>query len=444
VSRKSRNAGLAPSSRSPQDLPLLDLKFIRANPELVQAGAAKKRMECDVPRILELDESNRQAMQALDDLRGQQKQAGKAIAEAAPDQRAELAKQQKGLKAQLKECSDNQAAIETELHELLLRVPSVPAEEVPEGVDDEDNVELRKWGEPRSFDFPLRSHIELGEMHDWLDIVRGARLAGSRNYVLKGDLCLLEHAVLRYALDTMVAKGFTAVTVPTLVRTEALVGTGYFPGGEDQAYRCDDRDDLYLVGTAEVPLTALYRDEILDEADLPLRFVAASSCYRREAGTYGKDTKGLYRVHQFQKVEQVVIDVDDQQRSIEQHLAILDNSEKILQALELPYRVVNVCGGDLGQAQVQKFDIETWMPSRAGYGETHSASRFYDFQSRRLSLRYRAADGKVRHCHTLNNTVAASTRMLIALLENHQTEEGHIRVPEPLQPYLGGRDLLPG
>jgi seryl-tRNA synthetase len=197
------------------------------------------------------------------------------------------------------------------------------------------------------------------------------------------------------------------------------------------------------VGTAEVPLTALYQDEILDGAKLPLRMVSSSTCYRREAGTYGKDTKGLYRVHQFQKVEQVVIDVADEERSIEHHLAILDNSERILQALDLPYRVVNVCGGDLGQAQVQKFDIETWMPSREGYGETHSASRFYDFQSRRLSLRYRGEDGKVRHCHTLNNTVAASTRMLIALLENHQTASGQVRVPEPLQPYLGGRELLP-
>ena len=422
---------------------MLDLKFIRANPELVQAGAVKKRMECDVPRILELDESNRQAMQVLDELRSKQKQAGKAIAGAAPEERAQLAQDQKGLKAELKECSEAQARIEAELDELLLRVPSVPADDVPEGVDDEDNVELRKWGEPCSFDFPMRSHIEIGEMHDWLDIVRGARLAGSRNYVLKGDLCLLEHAVLRYALDTMVAKGYTALTVPTLVRTKTMVGTGYFPGGEDQAYLCDERDDLCLVGTAEVPLTALHQNEILDGADLPLRFVSCSSCYRREAGTYGKDTKGLYRVHQFQKVEQVVIDVADEERSIEHHLAILDDAEQILQALELPYRVVNVCGGDLGQAQVQKFDIETWMPAREGYGETHSASRFYDFQSRRLSLRYRGEDGKVRHCHTLNNTVAASTRMLIALLENHQTASGQVCVPEPLRPYLGGRELLP-
>jgi len=232
------------------------------------------------------------------------------------------------------------------------------------------------------------------------------------------------------------------LTVPTLVRTETMIGTGYFPGGEDQAYRCDERDDLCLVGTAEVPITALHQDEILDLEQLPMQFVAQSSCYRREAGTYGKDTKGLYRVHQFQKVEQVVIDVADEDKSLAHHHAILQNSEEVLQALDLPYRVVNVCGGDLGQPQIQKFDIETWMPSREGYGETHSASRFHDFQARRLNLRYRDAEGKVQFCHTLNNTVAASTRMLIALVENHQTESGQVRVPEPLRPYLQGRELL--
>ncbi len=421
---------------------MLDLKFIRANPELVQKGAVKKHFECDVERILALDESNRAAMQSLDELRNRQKQAGKAIAQAAPGDRAALAAEQKGLKAELKRLGEEQAATQAELDQLMLRVPSVPADEVPEGVDDGDNVQLRTWGEPRSFSFEAKSHIELGEQHGWLDIVRGARLAGSRNYVLLGDLCLLEHALMRFALDTMVEKGFTAVTVPTLVRTETMVGTGYFPGGEDQAYRCDDRDELCLVGTSEVPMTALYQGEILEGKDLPLRLVASSTCYRREAGTYGKDTKGLYRVHQFQKVEQVVIDVADESRSIEHHLAILDNSEQILQALELPYRVVNVCGGDLGQAQVQKFDIETWMPSREGYGETHSASRFYEYQARRLSLRYRDGEGKVHFCHTLNNTVAASTRMLIAILENHQTESGQVNVPEVLRPYLGGRSTL--
>ena len=421
---------------------MLDLKFIVANPDTVKAGALKKHIPCDVDRILELDVERRDLVGSVDAARSAAKAAGKKIAQAAPEDRAALAALQGEDKAKLKAMELQQKEVQEKLDALLLLVPNVPAAEVPDGGTDEDNVELRKVGEPRTFDFTPRSHSELGEAHNWIDVVRGARLSGSRNYVLLGDMCLLEHAVMRFAFDSMVARGFTPLSVPTLVRSETMVGTGYFPGGEDQAYKCDDRDDLCLVGTAEVPVTALYQDEILDGKDLPLKFVAQSTCYRREAGTYGKDTKGLYRVHQFQKVEQVVLDVADEARSLAHHEAILGNSEAILQSLELPYRVVNVCGGDLGQPQIQKFDIETWMPSREGYGETHSASRFHDFQARRLNLRYRDSEGKVRHVHTLNNTVAASTRMLIALLENHQNADGTVSVPEALQSYLGGRKSI--
>jgi len=421
---------------------VLDLKFIRQNPDVVRAGAAKKRIPCDVDRILALDEKWRAAQTKVDELRAEQKAASKGMGKLSPEQRTVLLESQTALKADLKQLEDGLNGIKAELDALLLLVPNVPAAEVPDGATDEDNVELRKWGAPREFDFVMRDHVTLGEAQDWLDIIRGAQLAGSRNYVLKGDLSLLEGAVMRFALDTMVAKGFVPLSVPTLVRTEVMYGTGYFPGGEDQAYKCDDRDDLCLVGTAEVPVTALHQDEILDLDKLPLKFVALSSCYRREAGTYGKDTRGLYRVHQFQKVEQVVIDVADEAGSLKHHLDILQNSEEILQALDLPYRVVNVCGGDLGQPQIQKFDIETWMPSREGYGETHSASRFHDFQARRLKLRYRGKDKRTEYCHTLNNTVAASTRMLIALLENHQQADGRVHVPEPLRPYLGGRESL--
>lgn len=421
---------------------MLDLKFIRQNPDVVRAGAAKKRIPCDVDRILALDEKWRAAQTKVDELRAEQKAASKGMGKLSPEQRTVLLESQTALKADLKQLEDGLNGIKAELDALLLLVPNVPAAEVPDGATDEDNVELRKWGAPREFDFVMRDHVTLGEAQDWLDIIRGAQLAGSRNYVLKGDLSLLEGAVMRFALDTMVAKGFVPLSVPTLVRTEVMYGTGYFPGGEDQAYKCDDRDDLCLVGTAEVPVTALHQDEILDLDKLPLKFVALSSCYRREAGTYGKDTRGLYRVHQFQKVEQVVIDVADEAGSLKHHLDILQNSEEILQALDLPYRVVNVCGGDLGQPQIQKFDIETWMPSREGYGETHSASRFHDFQARRLKLRYRGKDKRTEYCHTLNNTVAASTRMLIALLENHQQADGRVHVPEPLRPYLGGRESL--
>jgi seryl-tRNA synthetase len=421
---------------------VLDLKFIRQNPDVVRAGAEKKHIACDVDRILELDQESRALGTDVDSMRSRQKEAGKALRQADAEEKQRLLEEQRELKVELKTKEERQGLIADELNALLLLVPNVPADDVPEGKSDEDNVELRKVGEPRSFDFPARSHQELAEAQGWLDIIAGARLAGSRNYVLKGDLSLLEGAIMRCALDLMVSKGFTPLSVPTLVRSEVMVGTGYFPGGEDQAYKTDERDDLCLVGTAEVPITALHQDEIMALSEMPRKYVALSSCYRREAGTYGKDTKGLYRVHQFQKVEQVVLDINDEAQSLATHQEILGNAEDLLQSLDLPYRVVNVCGGDLGQPQIQKFDIETWMPSRDSYGETHSASRFHEFQARRLKLRYRDGDGKVRFCHTLNNTVAASTRMLIAILENHQMADGRVAVPEPLRMYLGGREIL--
>jgi seryl-tRNA synthetase len=421
---------------------VLDIKLIRAQPDVVKAGARKKRIACDVDKILVLDKQWREMSTEVDSLRAEQKNASKAIGSAAPADRPRLAEEQKQKKADLAVREQGLAALAKDLHELLLLVPNIPADDVPEGKDDSENVEVRTWGTPRAFEFEPRDHIALGEAQDWIDVTRGARIAGSRNYFLKGDLSLLEGAVMRYALERMVAKGFVPLSVPTLVRSEVMVGTGYFPGGEEQAYRTDSRDDLCLVGTAEVPVTALHQDEILSHAELPKRYVALSSCYRREAGTYGKDTRGLYRVHQFQKVEQVIVDVASVERSIEHHHAIVRNAEEVLQALELPYRVVNVCGGDLGQPQVQKFDIETWMPSRKSYGETHSASRFHEFQARRLNMRYRDEQGTVHVCHTLNNTVAASVRMLIALLENHQRRDGTVHVPEPLRPYMGGRESI--
>ena len=421
---------------------MLDAKFIRQNAELVKAGAKKKRIECDVDGLIALDSERRELGQRVDELRSKQKSAGKDIAQASADERTSLLAAQKELKAELKHLEARLSTIEADMHELQLVIPNVPAEEVPSGADDTENVEIRRVGEAPAFDFTPRDHIELANAQGWLDIEAGARLAGSRNYVLIGDMALLEGALMQLAFDHMLAKGFVPLSVPMLLRPEPLFGTGYFPGGEDQTYKTDERDDLYLAGTSEVPVTALHSGEILSLDDLPKKYVARTTCYRREAGTYGKDTKGIYRVHQFQKVEQVILDVADEANSIEHHHAILQNSEEVMQKLELPYRVVNVCGGDLGGPHVQKFDIETWMPGRGDFGETHSASRFYDYQARRLGLRYRDADGKVQHCHTLNNTVAASTRMLIALLENHQRADGTVGVPEALRPYVGGRETL--
>lgn len=421
---------------------MIDIKLIRSQPDAVRAGCAKKHIECDVDRILELDSEIRRLAPVVDELRSRQKAAGKGIAKATPEEREALLADQKTLKEELRGKEARLSALRGELEPLLLTVPNIPAAEVPEGHDDTENVELERWGTPPSFNFEALDHVTLGEAQGWLSIETAARIAGSRNYVTRGELARLEHAVLRYALDMMIERGFEPAIVPVLVRPEPLWGTGYFPGGGDQIYKTDERDDLYLVGTAEVPLTSLHAGEILKASDLPIRLVAQSSCFRREAGTYGKDTRGLYRVHQFQKVEQVVIDRADDAVSLEHHQAILQNALDLLQAFELPYRVVNVCGGDLGAPQIQKFDVETWMPSREGYGETHSASRFHQYQARRLNLRYRDDEGKVHFCHTLNNTVAASSRILIALLENHQAADGRVRVPAALQAHMGGAEWI--
>lgn len=422
---------------------MLDIRRIRDEPEVVKAGARKKCIaaEEDVSRLVELENERRVTTREKEELKAEQNRVGKEIASLKGDEKSARIQEMSRLSARVKELDATVVGIEEEIRERMLRIPNVPADEVPEGKTDADNVELRCVGEPPKFDFEPQDHLKLGEDLDLLDFGRAAKLAGSRTYILKNEAAMLELAVLQYALSHLIAKGFSPMIVPTLVRREPLVGTAYFPGGEDQTYRCD-KDDLYLIGTAEVPVTAYHSGEILEEDELPKLYTGYSSCYRREAGAGGKDTKGLYRVHQFSKVEQVVVCRDDEAESLKFHQFILQNAEEILQGLGLPYRVVNVCGGDLGVPQVQKFDIETWMPSRGSYGETHSASRFHDFQARRLNLRYRDLQGKVRFCHTLNNTAIASPRVLIAILENYQRADGSVVIPEVLRPFIGGREVI--
>ncbi|MCL2641076.1 MAG: serine--tRNA ligase, partial [Phycisphaerales bacterium] len=330
--------------------------------------------------------------------------------------------------------------IDPEIQNLLLSLAAPADPDVPLGKDDTENVEIKKWGEPRQFDFTPKDHITLGKELNLIDVDRGVKLAGTRSYFLLGYGAMLHQAVLRLAQDMMIERGFVPMSVPVLVRHEPMEGTGYFPLGREQAYAMSDENPaVYLVGTAEVSLTAYHMDETLDLKSLPRKYVAMSPCFRREAGTYGKDTAGLYRIHQFDKVEQVVICRNDVEESKRWHQTILQNAEDVLQKLNLPYRVVSVCTGDLGQGQAAKFDIETWMPSRNSYSETHSASRFYEFQARRLNLRYRDEEGgggKMKFCHTLNNTVIASPRILIPILETYQNSDGSITVPEALRKYL--------
>jgi len=419
---------------------MLDPKRLRDDPASVKAGARKKKIDADqlVDRFCELDERRRKLAFERDELKARQNRAGKDMARLQGEEREKLRKEMGEVSARAKALEAEVQAMEAEIEGILLRIPNVPDPDVPDGETDKDNVELKRWGEPRKFDFAPRDHIELGEALDLVDFQRAAKIAGSRTYILKNEGALLELAVLNYTLESLGRKGFTPMIVPTLVRREPLVGTAYFPGGEEQAYVCE-KDERYLIGTSEVPVTAFHSDEILEESELPKLYAGYSPCYRREAGAAGKDAKGLYRIHQFNKVEQVVVCRADEAESKKHHQFILSNAEAVLQNLKLPYRVVNVCGGDLGAPQIQKFDVETWMPSRGGYGETHSASRFYDYQARRLNLRYRDSTGKVRFCHTLNNTAIASPRILIAILENYQNADGSVTIPEVLRPYLGGK-----
>ncbi len=420
---------------------MLDIKFVREKPEAVRKAAASKRIALDLDRLLAADGQWRSATTEAEKLRAEQNAASKAIAKlAGADKQAAIARMGE-IKARVKELADQAAALEKERDGLLLLVPQPPDAEVPEGPDETGNVEVRRWGEPPKFDFQPKDHVELGESLGIIDVERGVKLAGSRSYFLVGDGARLEWAVLQFALDLIVKRGFTPMIVPLLVRDDAMVGTAYFPGGEEQAYRME-RDGLNLVGTAEVSLTAYHLGETLAETDLPRLTAALSPCFRREAGTYGKDTRGIFRIHQFNKVEQVVVCRNDVEESKRWHQQILANSEAVVQALGLPYRVVNVCTGDLGRGQAAKYDIETWMPGRGSYGETHSASRFYEFQARRLNLRYRDKDGKVRFCHTLNNTVIASPRILIPLLENFQNADGSVTIPPALRPFMGGQERI--
>jgi seryl-tRNA synthetase len=332
-------------------------------------------------------------------------------------------------------------AADAALRDLLLLVPNIPAESAPRGASEADNVVVKTVGAPRGFDFAPLDHVALLERNGWADLARVAKVAGSRSYALKGDGVLLEQSLLRFALDRLVERGFTLMSVPSFANEAAFIGTGHFPTGREQVYHLE-ADDKYLTGTSEVTLNALHSGEILAEADLPVRYAGISACFRREAGSAGKDVRGLIRVHQFNKVEQYVMCKNDPEESERWHKTLLEISEGILQDLEVPYRVVECCTGDMGLGKYKMFDVESWVPSEKLYRETHSCSNLHDWQARRSDLRYRDAQGKVRYCHTLNNTALATPRFLVPLLENHQQANGTVRLPAKLQPYLGGRASL--
>jgi seryl-tRNA synthetase len=422
---------------------MIDPNDIRKRPDAYKKACLDKRVSLDIDELLRVDDVYREAKKSFETARAEQNAVSKLIPTLKGDEKNLKLAEMKDLAARVKELELAVREKEQALEAMLLRAPSIPSAKVPLGKDDSENVELRTWGTPREFSFQAKDHVELGKSLDILDIERGVKVAGARNYFLKGDGARLQRAVLDFALDMLHDRGYTLMEPPHIVRYDAMQGTSYFPGGEEQAYHLDDRDpDFYLIGTAEVPVCSYHTDELLKEDQLPLRYAGYSPCYRREAGTYGKDTAGIYRIHQFYKVEQVVFCRNDEQESAKLHAELLGNAEKLLQALELPYRVVDVCTGDMGLGQVYKNDIETWMPSRKSYGETHSCSTFFDFQSRRLKIRYKDSQGNNLYCHTLNNTLVASPRILIPLLECNQNEDGSVTIPTVLRPYMKHQEKI--
>ena len=420
---------------------MLDLKFIREHPGTVKRAIEVKGVNLDLDELLRIDRELVELKQRVEALQTERNANAKLVPKATPEERPRLIQKGKDLAEDIKALEPQLRAHEDQLRQLLLRVPNIPHPSVPVGKDDSENVELRREGQLPEFPFQPLDHVELLERQGWSDPERVARVSGSRSYLLKGDAVLLEMAVLMFALDFLRGRGLTPLSTTALVRPETLVGSGHFPGGEDQVYKIEG-DELMLAGTAEVPVNSLYAGEQLSYEELPLAFAAISAAFRSEAGSAGRDVRGLIRVHEFRKVEQYVLTRADEAEALRWFGAILENAEALLRALELPYRVVQNCTGDMGAGKVLMYDIETWVPSEGKYRETHSCSYLGDWQARRTGLRYRDEHGKLVYAHTLNNTGIATPRILVPLLENHQQADGTIRVPEALRPYLGGRDVL--
>jgi seryl-tRNA synthetase len=420
---------------------MLDKRFIRENPDAVKAAVRVKGIDLDVDELLELDQVARKLQHEVDQAQARRKSSAKEYAQADEARRAELKAGHEELDAHLRSLRDQLTETNSRLQALLLLTPTIPWEGAPIGPDESANVVIRTVGAPPEFAFTPLDHVELLEKRGWADFARARKVSGERAYALISDLVLLERAVHSYALDLLRAKDFTLVSVPSLVREEPLTGTGMFPSHREEIYAIP-ADDLYLAGTAEVALVGFHADEILDHKQLPIRYAGISPCFRREAGSAGRDVRGLLRVHQFEKVEQFVICAADNQESDRWHAELLGTAEHLLQAFGLAYQVVECATGDMGAGKYRMNDINTWMPSLGAYRETHSCSSLHDWQARRANVRYRDAEGTVRFTYTLNNTAVATPRILAALVENFQASDARVRVPEVLRPYLGGAELL--
>ncbi|MFC5648487.1 serine--tRNA ligase [Paenibacillus solisilvae] len=423
---------------------MLDIRMIRERSEEVQQAAVRKRLAFKVEELMAIDDRRRELLTLTENLRAERNRRTEQIKRLLGENRKEEADQERVIaQAMLGKLKETELALrdaEAAYNRCMLLVPNFMSPDTPVGASDEDNVEMRRIGQPPYFAFEPRNHVELGTKLDMIDMERGVKVGGSRQYVLKNNGLRLHRAVQQLALDLLEEKGYTLLDVPVMVKEETLVASGFFPLNRDQTYAIQG-EDKWLVGTAEVPLVSYYGGELLDLTS-PIRLGAASPCYRSEIGSAGRDVHGLYRVHQFAKVEQVVICQADLQLAGQLLEQMTANAEELLQLLELPYRVVAVCSGDMSQKNYKQYDLETWMPSRNNYGETHSASLLLDFQARRSRIRYRDQEGELKFAYTLNNTMVATPRILIPIIENHQQEDGSIYVPAALRPYLKGQEQL--
>ena len=423
---------------------MLDIKFIRENKDLIQDAAKKKHIEFDVKKLLEVDDMRKAILATVERLRAEQNILSERVHKT-PNmaEKEQLILQSQNLKKDLQKAEEDLNEVMQQWKLLMLQVPNVPDMSVPDGDSDEDNQEIKVWGEKTKFDFEPKSHIDIMTNLEMVDFERGSKIHGFRGYYLLNDGARLSFAIWNYANDFFGKKGFVPVLPPAIVRKENLYGTGHLPNDADDVYHTQDDD--YLIGTAEIPVTGYHSGEILDQVELPKKYLGFSPCFRREAGSHGKDTKGLIRVHEFFKVEQVILCEASHQESVKWHEWINRNTEEFIESMGIPYHTVVNCGGDLGQGQVKKYDIELWVPLENKYREISSASYFHDFQARRFNIRYKEANpnpadgqgGKTRYVHTLNSTAIPTPRILVSLIENFQQADGTIKIPEVLQPYMG-------
>lgn len=419
---------------------MLDIKFIRENKDIVADGAKKKRIDFDVEKLISVDDQRKALLGSIEKKRAEQNEVSEKVVKATPEEKADLISKMQTLKAEMQKEEEELKAVMHEWQMLMVAVPNVPDMSVPDGQDDKDNQEIKTWGDKPVFDFTPKNHIDLMQNLGMLDLERGTKVAGFRGYFMKGDGVRLQFALWNFVQDFFQKKGgFNPMIVPSLVKRESFMGTGYLPQSEEDLYKTQDGE--YLSGTAEVATMGYYMDEVVDKKDFPIKVLAFSPAFRREAGSHGKDTKGIMRVHEFYKFEQVVLCEASHTESVKHHEELTTNAEELMQALKLPYHIVVNCGGDLGLGQVKKYDIEAWLPSENTYRETHSSSYFHDFQTRRLNIRYKDDDGKLKFAHSLNNT-AMSGRPLIMIIENYQNADGSINIPEVLQPYMNNQKII--